>query len=67
MRLFPARYSGTCSDASDCFGEFEAGDMVGYNQDDELCCRACLVNQRGQIEDRPISSGWGNNIEVRDE
>ena len=67
MRLFPARYSGECSDGSDCFGEFEAGDMVGYNDEDELCCQACLINQRGQIDDTPSVKGWGSKIQVQED
>ena len=62
MRLFPARYDGTCNDGSDCFGEFEAGDLIGYNDDDELCCRACLMNARDRIEDYP-TKGWDSEIE----
>lgn len=63
MRLFPARYNGTCANMSDCFGEFEEGDLIGYNEDDELCCQACLMNARDQIDDTPSAKNWGSEIE----
>jgi hypothetical protein len=69
MRLFPAQYDGMCADGSDCFGEFEAGDMIGYDNNDELCCQACLINQRGQIEDEDeddVPKKWGDKIEVQE-
>lgn len=50
VRTFPAQWRGTCGDGDECDGEFEAGDMVGYSGDDELCCRACLMASRSEVE-----------------
>lgn len=55
-KMFPARYSGTCEDGSECDGEFDSGDMIGYNEDDELCCRACLMAQRAETAE--AAEGW---------
>ena len=38
-RLFFARYDGTCNE---CGNEFEAGERIGYDSDDEICCEDCL-------------------------
>ena len=56
MRLFPARFGGLCNDGGECDGEFEAGDMIGYDENDDLCCRACLSAARSELDEGV--QGW---------
>jgi hypothetical protein len=55
MKLFPARYDGECSR---CDSAFYEDDMIGYDDEDELCCEDCLAEDEAEIADH--AEAWKN-------
>lgn len=43
-RTFPAGWPGECAD---CLTEFDQGDPIGYDADDDICCEDCLRRNAG--------------------
>lgn len=48
-RTFRAGFDG--GECVECGEEFEEGDSIGYDEDDELCCAACLEEAEADIEE----------------
>lgn len=55
MNLFPARFSSECSRCDDAIDE---GDMIGFDDEDEICCEGCLAEDEEEIAKHAES--WKN-------
>jgi hypothetical protein len=52
---FAAQWDGECSR---CGEDFDAGDSIGYDQEDELCCANCIEKDQEEVEQD--ASAWKN-------
>jgi hypothetical protein len=52
-RTFRASFPGHCSF---CLADFDEGDEIGYNEDDEIICAECLAEDEAEIAEGV--EGW---------
>lgn len=58
-KTFPARWDGECSR---CNENFEAGDDIGYDDEDELVCAECFA--KAEEDGIKTAAGWRNFVGV---
>lgn len=56
ITLFEAKYAGECVH---CLAEFYPGELIGFNEDDELVCQQCAKEISKEEEmTMPQTGGW---------
>lgn len=51
--IFRASFPGECTA---CCNEFDEGDFIGYDEDDDICCEECLEEDEAEIAEGV--EGW---------
>jgi hypothetical protein len=52
-RIFQASFPGECAE---CGIDFDKYDLIGYDEDGEICCEECLLEDEAEIEEGV--EGW---------